>query len=275
MNIERRVRPFEVKAMDGGDGGGICTFEGLGAVYLNLDWKGDVLDPGSLAADLPFMVAEGKVRDEHYVTTGKILDGKSTPQGLFVKGVILDTSAGRDQAALVKGGAITRLSIGFIPLKREWLNSPDEVKSYWQSKGYTPTEDDLVMLGAFGGARLVTRAKVVEVSTTWLPVNDKARITEAKGGPRAGRSFADHSETVLATVGEYLERAEGLAKMRTDSGRSISPEAKSRLATLKGRLETLLSSLETKARADAPTPTADSLYAEYLATSARLDGLID
>lgn len=276
MNIERRVRPFEIKSADGGNGGAICTFEGLGAVYLNLDWKGDILDPGSLAADLPALLSDGKVRDEHDVTTGKIVDASDGPNGLYVKGAILDTAAGRDQAALVKGGAITRLSIGFIPLKREWLNSPEEVKAYWESKGYTPTEDDLVMLGSFGGARLVTRARVVEVSTTWLPVNDKARITEAKGGPRAGRSFADHSDQVLATVGEFVERAEKLGTLRAESGRSLSPESKSRLTQLRGRIDALLSPLEAKGP-DAPQPPIDlnSLYADYLATCARLDGAID
>jgi HK97 family phage prohead protease len=275
--LETKTRAFEVKAADGGEGGAVCTFEGLGGVCLNLDWKGDVVDPGAFARDIAFTRERGKVRDEHGVTTGRLVDASDRAEGLYVKGLILPTSAGNDQAVLVKGKAVDRLSIGYATLAKEWLSSPDEVKSYWSSKGYAPTEDDLLALGAFGGARLLTRVRVYEVSTTWLPTNDKAAITGVKSGARAGRSFADHSDQVLAAVGEFLERAEGVAKLRAESGRSLGPEAKSRLTQLQTRLSGLLSSLEAKSQAPEPEPvqTFDALYAGFLAACARLDGLID
>lgn len=276
MKLEYQTRSFEIKSADGGDDGAICTFEGLGCCALNLDWRGDILSPGALVQDLPFTKSQGKVRDEHMNTTGRIADAADRNGDLWVKGLILPTAAGNDQAVLLRGKAIDRLSIGYIVLAREFMNSPEEVKAYWATKGYTPSEDDLVMLGTIGGARLLKRVRVYEVSTTWLPVNDKSQITSVKGGQPVGRSFADHSTQVLATVGEYLERAEALAAKRSESGRSISPESKSRLEQLQGRLSTLLASLETKSEAPAavaPRLDGTALFAQFQATVARMNGV--
>lgn len=276
MNLEFKTLAFEIKAKGGDSPDIAATFEGLGAVYNNLDWKGDIIAPGAFTQDLPGFKSEGKVRDEHGITTGRVMDASDSAEGLHVKGMILPTTNGTNQAILLKGGAVKDLSIGYRAIGKSWLNSPDEVKAYWQTKGYTPTDDDLIALGAYGGARLLTRVKPYEVSTTWMPANSKSQITSVKSGvTRASRTFSDHSDQALATVGEYLERAEDLAAKRSESGRSLSVETKSRLTQLQGRLAKLLASLETKAAetpAESQATDIHSLYAETLATFARLDG---
>ena len=277
MNLETKSIAFELKSIGETTPDVAATFEGIGACFFNLDWKGDIIDPAAFEADLPFFKSSGKVRNEHGITTGRVADASTSAAGLFVKGQILPTTAGLDQAILVKGKAITNLSIGYMTLARDWLNSPDAVRAYWDTKGYAASDDDLVALGQFGAARLLTRVRVYEVSTTFMATNDKTPILSVKGSdPRPGRSLSDHSEAVLATVAEYLDRVEAMATIRHADGRAVSTETKARVSQLESRITAWLASLETKRVArDGPAPTFDQLYAESLATFARLDGALD
>jgi HK97 family phage prohead protease len=273
VRIEQRIIPFalETKSADGTEGDG-SEFEGLGAVFNNLDWKGDILRPGCFARDIEFTRTEGKLRNEHGCTTGRILDAAERTVGLWLKNRISATTAGNDQRILVKDRVINRLSIGFKALDREWLETPEEVKSYWQSAGYAPTEDDLMLLGYCGCARLVTRAKVYEVSTTWLPVNEKAIITDIKGGggTHAKPTFDQHSQATLAAVEEFTGRAERLKALRAADGRTLNTKALATLAQLKGRLETLLAATEPPAETKADDDLV--LFDRYIAMGERLRG---
>lgn len=268
QRLDRRIARFEIKGGEAGDG---STFEGWAAVFNNLDHKGDIIAPGAFSQDIAFTRAEGKIRDEHCNTTGRIAEADEQGQGLFIKGLISATAAGNDQRTLVKDGVIKRLSIGFCALGREWLNTPDEVKAYWQGVGYTPSEDDILNLGSFGCARLVKRAKVYEVSTTWLPVNDKAAITSVKSlGPRAGASFDEHASRVLATVEEFAERAGSAKKLRAEDGRQLSTKSLALIGRLAGRLSELAAATEPQAEAKADDDLA--LFDRYLQMGERLRG---
>ncbi len=270
MKLDQRVIPFEVKSSSESETEGY-SFTGLGSFYNNLDWLGDIVAPGAFDQDLAFTRREGKIRDEHGVTTGRIAEAKSVESGLYIEGLILPTSNGKDQYILVKGRAITKLSMGYTTLKRRYLESAEEVKSYWESVGHTPSEDELMMLGNLGYARLIERARVYEVSTTWLPVNENASILTVKSrGERASRrTFADHSAEALAAVEEVIARAEGVRTLRSQEGRGLSVKSLAQLRQLHGRLSTLLTATE-----PAGSEGADdmALYDQFLAIGARLNG---
>jgi hypothetical protein len=212
------------------------------------------------------------VRNEHGCTTGRLVEANPTAAGLRIKGLILPTSAGRDQYILVKGKAITKLSIGYTVLKARWLDGEAEVLAYWESKGYAPTQEDLLILGGVYGVRVIERCRVHEVSTTWLPMNDNAEITGVKSADAPARlTFADHSDRTLAAVAELCQRAESVKTLRTADGRDFGAKTRGTLLQLKTRLETLLSATE-------PTTEPNSededqrLYDEWLALESRLRG---
>lgn len=269
MKLQTRVIPFEIKTADGEAGDG-SEFAGYGAIFRNLDWKGDIFAPGAFAQDIAFTSAEGKVRDEHGITTGRILDASEQAQGLFLKARISATTAGLDQRILVKDRVINRLSVGYCTLERQWLESVEAVKSWWQSIAYTPDEDDLMMLGRCGCARLITRAKVYEVSTTWLPCNDKATITDVKSGQHDRPTFDAHSLSTLAVVEEFCERAERLKELRSADGRTLSKKSLGQLSQLRSRLDSLLTATEPPADGQVDADMAE--YDRYLEMGERLRG---
>src|SRR5690349_15251324 len=94
--LSQKSVPFNMKSAADSDGG--CEFEGVVACYCSIDHAGEMFVPGCFDAGLPTFQAEGVVRDEHYVTTGKILEAKSLPEGLWIRGRVLPTAAGKDQA---------------------------------------------------------------------------------------------------------------------------------------------------------------------------------
>ena len=271
MILQTRTVPFEIKSFTdcepGGDG--IGQIEGIAAVYYNLDWKGDIIAPGAFDRDIAFTASQGKLRDEHGITTGRITHASGTATGLVIKAQILPTTNGNDQRILVKGGAVDKLSIGHQALERDYLYSEEEVKAWWATKGYKPTDDDLVMLGRTGGARILNRVKVYEVSTTWLPVNDQARITGIKSAAHVGITLENQLSEVLATIGDLIERAEKVKEIRHKSGKHLSTDTKARLKHLVGRIGTLTTALETKAATEQPStiPTVQSEYARFLEIS--------
>lgn len=264
-----RIVPFECKAADGNDAEG-WTFEGLASPYFNLDWAGDIIEPGAFDQDIEIARTEGKVRNEHGITTGRLTEANATAKGLEITGLILPTSHGKDQYILVKGRAITKLSIGYCVLQARYLEGEDEVLAYWESKGYTPTQDDLLILGKCYCVRVIERCRVHEVSTTWLPMNDQAEITGVKSADAPARlTFADHSRQVLAAVGEFLQRAEGVKALRTADGRELGQKSRGELVQLKTRLDALLAATEPPAQTNSDDEV-QALYDEWLALESRL-----
>jgi len=118
--------------------------EGLAACFCNLDdsfWP-DILAPGCFAEDLPVFLAEGFVSGINHdwcQPIGKTLEARETPDGLFVRAAISDTTAGRDVRTLLRDGVVKRLSIGLRVLGRTWLETASEVSAWWQSVRYSPT----------------------------------------------------------------------------------------------------------------------------------------
>lgn len=128
------------------------TFEGLAAVYGNLDRQGDIIEAGAFAADdgkeIPLLWNhKGDV-----VGLGKLEDG---PEGMKLKGrLLLATEAGREAYARLKAGAARGLSVGFRLLER-----------------------------AAGDARRILAGAIQEVSITSFPANPEALVTTVKSEP--------------------------------------------------------------------------------------------
>lgn len=143
------------------------TFEGLAAVYGNLDNQGDRIEPGAFAADhgreVPILWAHK--RDE-VAGVGTLEDG---PDGLRIKGrFLLDTRAGAEAYARAKAGAARGLSVGFKLLKHAMA----------------------------GAVRLIQSGSVAEVSLTSFPANRLALVTAVKSeSPR--NAMARYLSTIL------------------------------------------------------------------------------
>jgi hypothetical protein len=262
--LEFKSFPFTLKSeTDGADGG--CELEGIVACYNSIDLVGDMYIPGCFDEFLACFKSEGVIRDEHEVTTGRIADAKSVPAGLWIKGCILPTAAGRDQTILIKGNAVKRLSLGARNFG-QWTDDADEVKSAWAATGYQPTEDDLIRIGY--GVRLITRAKPYEASTTWLPINTNTRITAVKSDSADAleRPTFDHqSDQALAAVEDWTQRAESLAALRQADGRGLSKKSLSRIGQILDRLTKLTALPEVPSEKPAASATdPDSLYGEFL-----------
>jgi HK97 family phage prohead protease len=243
--IERKTWAIELKSKDAaGDG---STFCGEGAIFHVIDHASDIFAPGCFRDHLDFFVSNGVIRDEHEVTTGKITAAHETKSGLYFEGKISDTPAGKTQMTLVKDGVIKRTSLGSIN-GGEWLDGPEEVAAYWTSVGYQPSDSDLVK-SAYG-ARLITRSKPYEISTTWLPMNEYTSVqSKSAAGLHARPTFDNHSDATLAVVEEYLERAKGLKTLRAKDGRGLSKKSRSQLSRLRDQLIDLLAATEPPATA--------------------------
>jgi phage head maturation protease len=268
--LKHRTFPFSMKTGDVSPEGG-ATIAGTAACFLNIDGWGEMFVPGCFAAQLDFFKTEGVIRDEHCVTTGKVTDAAEVKEGLYFEGDILPTAAGRDQAILVRGKAITRLSVGACNYGH-WAGDVEEVKTLWTEHGYTPTEDDLIRLGY--GVFLITRSKPHEVSTTWLPANDQTQITSVKnGGPPAGTPFDDMATAALDAVEQLAARAEAIAKLRAADGRGLSAKARARIDGILSRLSALAKTPASEPDAPQPVPpelVPTNLYAEFLRITSRV-----
>ncbi len=148
-----RDLPLELKSISE-DG----AFEGLAAVYGNVDTQGDRIPPGSLAEcigqQVPLLWSHK--RDEP-VGLGKLED---SPAGVVIKGKFdLDTTAGREAYSRVKKGIVKGLSIGLQIVKHAYE----------------------------GTVRVIQKGIIREVSLVLFPANPDAQVLTVKeeGAPAA------------------------------------------------------------------------------------------
>lgn len=115
---------LEVKLL--GEDSRCGMFEGYGAVYGNVDSKGDVLEPGCFAASLldrkrsgrplpPMLKMHGAAMGNVQEPIGVWEEMEEDQSGLRVKGRLIgmDTEQGRWNYAQLRDGALRGLSIGF------------------------------------------------------------------------------------------------------------------------------------------------------------------
>lgn len=174
----REVRAFALQIKATGEDG---TVEGYGSVFDVEDSYSDVITAGAFKASLaahksagtmPAMLWQHDPEDPIGVWTDMVEDGK----GLRVKGQLaLETQLGRETHALLKMGAITGLSIGFI------------------SKAWNFDQES--------GIRTLTEIDLWEVSLVTFPANTKARITAVKAADVAQITTIRQAEKALRDAG--------------------------------------------------------------------------
>lgn len=167
------------------------SFSGYGAVFGNVDSYGDVISAGAFSKNLaemhqkqapwPLMLSQHgawQMTAEDMTPIGKWTSFAEDGKGLKVEGQLADTQRGRDMHTLMKMGAISGLSIGYIAKESVPRSKPEEPR------------------------RLLKAIDLVEVSIVSRPANGKAQVTAVK------------SIEMLASVGDvedYL-RERGLSK---------------------------------------------------------------
>jgi len=131
-------------------------FEGLGAVFGNVDSYGDMIAPGAFTKSLQAHRSKGTMPPmlwghDPSRPIGRWLEMKETDVGLYVRGHCnLDTTAGKDAHAHITGGDVTGMSIGY-------LIPPGGIKSE-------------------AGVSVLTEIDLKEISVVAIPANDRARI---------------------------------------------------------------------------------------------------
>jgi HK97 family phage prohead protease len=161
MQIRQRDFGFQVKAVK--DDG---TFEGYGSVFGVVDSYNEVVAPGAFAGSLDEHKAKGRMPAllwQHRMSEpiGVYTQMAEDKTGLYVQGrLVLESARGAEAYALLKAGALSGLSIGYMERKVE--------------------EDKTT------GIRTLTDLDLWEVSLVTFPANDEARVSDVKTALRRG-----------------------------------------------------------------------------------------
>lgn len=136
------------------------VFEGYGAVFGNVDFGGDVIAAGAFSQTIKDIAATGRKlpmlwQHDSYNPIGVFDEVKEDDTGLYVKGrVFVNTRQGADAYELLKGMAITGMSIGYGTV----VSQRDENT----------------------GIRTLKQLDLYEVSLVTFPMNDAARVDSVK-----------------------------------------------------------------------------------------------
>jgi HK97 family phage prohead protease len=163
---------FDAKALE--DDGAI---EGLAVGYGNIDHGGDLVLPGALdlagKSSLPMLLFHDQKRP-----VGVWNDFRESAEGLHVKGRFsMSTLSGKEAHALVRDGALTGLSMGYVTRQQRFQ----------------------------GKSRQIVKAELHEVSLVTVPMNDRTRITRVK-------DILDGGEMPTVRQFEELLREAGFSK---------------------------------------------------------------
>jgi len=146
------------------------AIEGWASIYDQPDLNNDVVAPGAFARSLAGARARSvKLLSQHAADApiGRWLSFEERPRGLYAKGeIVLATTRARETAALIAGGLIDGLSIGFRTVRARRAD----------------------------GGRRILEADLWEVSVVTFPMAPAARIVRAGGGSPAtiqSLAFAD------------------------------------------------------------------------------------
>ena len=146
---------FSLKAV--GDEG---VFEGYGAVFGNIDFGNDTIEAGAFAQTIKDINSSGRKlpilwQHNSYAPIGVFDEISEDDKGLYVKGrLFTGVQLGREAHELMKGGAISGLSIGYGTVKSE----RDETT----------------------GIRTLKQLELFEISVVTFPMNDAARVDSVK-----------------------------------------------------------------------------------------------
>jgi HK97 family phage prohead protease len=173
---ETLARPLELKSIS--DAG---SFNGLAAVYGNVDQGGDRICKGAFTKTLAERGARVPILWQHDeanpIGSGALSDSEA---GLVIKGQLdLDVEEGRRAYSGLRGGYIGGLSIGYTVVKKDWN----------------------------GGVRELKELKLYEVSIVTFPMNEEAIVSGVKALADLARK---EGRAISAATGEKLSVAHGL-----------------------------------------------------------------
>lgn len=198
--------PFEIKAINDDDG----TFEGYGSVFGNIDADGDVIESGAFSKSLLTHKSNNTQpallwMHDPYSPVGRYLEVCEDGRGLYVKGqLILESSQGRDAYALLKGGAINGLSIGYVPKNWELDKSQK--------------------------TRRLKEVELWEVSLVTFPANSLARVMVVKN------KIASGEIPTLRELERFLSRECGMSRKESQLLLKSGYEAYAAFARSQGSL---------------------------------------
>ena len=151
MGMETKNVPFELKGIE--ENG---VFTGYGSVFGVLDFWDDVVVKGAFIDSIQKRMPALLWQHRQDAPIGVYTDIAEDEKGLKVTGRLLvdDVRQAKEAYALLKAGALSGLSIGYIPLD-------------WEYK-----ED--------GDVRVLKEVEVWEISLVTFPANDAARVESVK-----------------------------------------------------------------------------------------------
>lgn len=168
-------------------------FSGYAAVFGNVDSGGDIIEKGAFARTIVDDFDRIKILSQHNsyeLPIGKPLELREDEKGLYIRGKISDTQAGRDIRTLLKDGVLCELSIGYDAL-------------------------DFEIDGA--GIRHLKEIKLWEVSIVTWAMNDQAKIdgvkslmAELKADAKAGRITRSRMDALRMFIAVVKELADTL-----------------------------------------------------------------
>jgi hypothetical protein len=207
-------------AADGQAEADTMTIEGYASTFGNVDAYGDVVAPGAFAKTIAQHKTDGtmpKLLLQHdgfgALPVGKWTDMHEDSHGLYVKGKLFNTTAGRDTYEVLKQGGVDGLSIGFRPTEFAMRAKPEDPK------------------------RTLKSVDLMEVSVVTFPANGKARVLSVKS--------ADQVMTIRDLETALEERGFSRAEARNICARF---ESKSELEERKAADELLRAANELMAR---------------------------
>ena len=205
--IYKEADIYDDRSMDDSTGG----LSGYGSVFHNLDMHGDIVAPGAYLADLPRFLSKGFLGGpdhNHAKPIGVFKEAHEDAVGLYVRASFSSTPFAQETRTLIAEGVIQSLSVGIMPLQVKRLRDRAEVIQYWEKAGYAPTEEDLMR--AEKGARLIKRAKLLEISPVALPANDLAEITSYKAGRKISGQNVGLLQQSVAEMRNAIQRLEDM-----------------------------------------------------------------
>ncbi len=196
------------------------TFEGYAAVFDNVDYGGDIIAPGAFAETIAEIEKSGRKlvmlwqhnADQPIGVFDKVVEDS---KGLFVQGrLLLEVEKAAEALALLKGGAISGLSIGY--------------------------GCDVYEMDTETWVRTLKQVSLWEVSLVTFPMNDEARVDAVKKRIASGdlpESIKDF-EKFLRDAGFSVSNAKaiaghGIRGLLRDASDETDDQAKSVVSILK------------------------------------------
>lgn len=156
--MDRREFQAQFKTLDDSDGVG--SFEGIAAVFSNVDRQNDTILPGAFSRSLEGFVKSGFLANAHDWSepVGTISEAQEVPEGLYVRGQFHSTP----KAQLLRKVIRERLERG---------------KDVAMSIGFQITDDEF---DSEKSVRMLKEIELFEVSVVSVPANPLARLASVK-----------------------------------------------------------------------------------------------